>query len=631
MARFTKESIQRLRDAVDIVEVISRSIHLKKIGGSLKGLCPFHSEKTPSFTVHRSSQHYHCFGCGVHGDSLSFLMNYEGMGFTQALLFLSERFQVPLEEELLDGKSVSHDEIKKSRLKLLLEKAAYFFHAMLLYSDEAFHIRSYLLQRSLSYSYVKNFLLGYSPNSLKGASSLQRYLQAHQFSQEEMIQAGVIAMRREGAQDFFSGRIMFPILDQMGSIIGFSARKVDEKTYGGKYINTAETQIFKKSRVLFGLFYSKRRIVKERNVILVEGQLDALRLIHSGFDYAVATLGTAFGEVHIDVLKTLGVENAYLAFDSDEAGIQSAIKAGHLLMKRGISVFHLDMGFDKDPDAFILRKGRSQFLQRLLEAPDHVQFSLLHAQKRVNWSSGSEREKSLRRIVEEIKEWNNPLLERESIGQLALLAQVPIEFLQDSGAGIETGRHVEKRLLAPKVHVLQKIDTKRPISVQEDGIAQTIDSDTELELDLLRWLLAIPNETSSLREKFTDLISQFDFATAIGRKFFEALLQIQKIDSQQMSLIYLAGEIDCNDVEEAYIQYMVRKPSIRIEKLHQHIYEAIQKLKERRWLIERESVKNRIEEGLSESEQIRLLEEFSSIKAPALPPLEQLIQAYSNR
>ncbi len=628
MAKFTKESIQRLRDAVDIVDVISRSIPLKKMGGAMKGLCPFHAEKTPSFTVNRASRHYHCFGCGAHGDSVSFLMQHEGMSFTQALLFLSERFQITLEEDMTKGSSSSVEDGKKYRLKALLEKACQFFHAILLYSEEAALAREYLAHRGISLSFVRAFLVGFLPQSSAAPSILQRYLRANGFTDEEMVQAGLIISGKEGRFfDFFSQRITFPILDQAGAPIGFSARKFSDATYGGKYINTSETLLFKKSRILFGLPYSKKRIVKDRNVIVVEGQLDALQLIHNGFDYTVATLGTAFGDSHVEILKMLGVENAYIAFDSDQAGVRSAIKAGDLLMKKGISVFHVRMDNAKDPDEFLIKYGRSQFLKALFHAPEHIDFCLEQAQKAVDWSSASEKEKALRRLVAQIQEWDNSLLIHESLKHLSHKTGVPLEFLSGgNSAGLKASLPISGTT-AYKSQITEVVK-EIPVVGRSHGKSITIDSDTELELDLLRWLIMLGEELESITKNVLHILSEDDFTTKIGRELFRAFFQLQNSNSvSHMSLIDLAGELNCDETEEAYLQYMLQKPPIRLEKAHQYIHEAIRKLKERKWMRMREDIRKRMVEqadSLSEQDQMRLLEEFSSLKMPSIPSFEDV-------
>ena len=269
--RFTKESIQRLREAVDIIDLISRYVPLKRSGTAWKGHCPFHDEKTPSFTVNKASRHYHCFGCGAHGDAVAFLMEHERFEFKQALEFLSERFGIPLELEQGD---VDEKGASRGRLKGVNEAASRFFHAYLLHADEAEGARVYLSKRRFSLSFLQAFSIGYAPAT---HGLLPRHLKSLGFTEEEMVQAGLLSKHDGRVREFFSERITFPILDAIGNTIGFSARKWREETFGGKYINTSETPLFKKSRVLFGLFYSKKRMMKDRIACLVEGQVDALR------------------------------------------------------------------------------------------------------------------------------------------------------------------------------------------------------------------------------------------------------------------------------------------------------------------------------------------------------------------
>jgi len=288
---YTKESLELLRQRIDLVEVLTPHLQLHRAGAAFKALCPFHEEKTPSFIVQRGDSHYHCFGCGAHGDAIAFLMNNVKMSFTEAVEHLAERFGVPLE------KMDASEEVKgpsKSVLKEALDRAARLYHFLLLHSEEGQKALEYLYQRGIDLDFIRTFQIGYASNS---PDLLKRFLYAQNVSEEVLLETGLIAASSK--RDFFCDRITFPIRDPMGAVIGFSARKFKEETYGGKYINTSETPLFKKSQVLFALSYCRQKIAKERKAIIVEGQIDALRLIHSGFNYTVAGQGTAFGEGHV--------------------------------------------------------------------------------------------------------------------------------------------------------------------------------------------------------------------------------------------------------------------------------------------------------------------------------------------
>ena len=376
---YTKESLELLRQRIDLVEVLTPHLQLHRAGAAFKALCPFHEEKTPSFIVQRGDSHYHCFGCGAHGDAIAFLMNNVKMSFTEAVEHLAERFGVPLE------KMDASEEVKgpsKSVLKEALDRAARLYHFLLLHSEEGQKALEYLYQRGIDLDFIRTFQIGYASNS---PDLLKRFLYAQNVSEEVLLETGLIAASSK--RDFFCDRITFPIRDPMGAVIGFSARKFKEETYGGKYINTSETPLFKKSQVLFALSYCRQKIAKERKAIIVEGQIDALRLIHSGFNYTVAGQGTAFGEGHVRELCHLGVNHVYLALDGDTAGQEAAVKIGHLFQRKGVEVTVISLPPGADPDSLLKERGPTYFQDLLGQGKDYLTFLFAHLAKTLDPTS----------------------------------------------------------------------------------------------------------------------------------------------------------------------------------------------------------------------------------------------------
>jgi DNA primase len=592
MVRFTKESVQRLREAVDIVDLISRHVPLKRAGTTFKGLCPFHDEKTPSFTVNKASRHYHCFGCGAHGDAVAFLMQHERLDFKQALEFLSERFGVPLESEKGD---IDERGVPKARLRQVNEAASNFFHTFLLHADEAEGARGYLAKRGFSLTFLQAFLIGYAPR-LPGA--LRKYLHSSGFSEEEMEHAGLLSRHEGRLREFFFERITFPILDAIGHTIGFSARKWREETFGGKYINTQETQLFKKSKVLFGLFYSKKRMMRDRIACIVEGQVDALRLIEAGFDFTVASLGTAFGLPHVEQLKAMGVEEVYLSLDGDDAGLISAEKAGHLLMKKGIGVRVVQFSDAKDPDELLEKKGKMVFFQALASAMDFLPFVISRAKATCNWSSPREKDKAVRGIEEKIREWENPILVYETLKQLSSMADVPESLLNIGTAPFATmiGKH--------------PLPTLQPEAKEPDLI---------LELDLVRWLVFAGPESGQFVQCCVDHLAAEDFTHDIPRQLFcLAIERLQK--GERPDFMSFAGEVDIESISAAFKTLFSRRQ--RIEKALPMASESVKKIKERNWLKKRESIRKAMEDPqVSEEEQMLLARAFDELtKNPPIVP-----------
>jgi DNA primase len=592
MSRFTKESIQRLREAIDIVDLISRYLPLKRAGTTFKGLCPFHDEKTPSFTVNKASRHYHCFGCGAHGDAVAFLMQHERMEFKQALEFLSERFGVPLESD-----SGENDERGKSkaRLRQVNEAASTFYHTFLLHSEEAKGAREYLAKRGFPLSFLQAFLIGYAP-SVSGV--LRKFLHTSGFSDDEMEQAGLLVRHEGRVREFFSERITFPILDAIGHTLGFSARKWREETYGGKYVNTQETALFKKSKVLFGLFYSKKRMMKDRIACLVEGQVDALRLIEAGFDFTVASLGTAFGLPHVEQLKAMGIEEVYLSFDQDEAGLSSAEKAGQLMMKKGIGVKVVQFSDAKDPDELLEKKGKAAFFQALTSAVDFLLFLISRAKATQNWASPREKDKAVRGIADKIREWENPILVYESLKQLSSLAQVPESLL-----------NIGNEPAAPMV------DKSFLVEHRPEGGS----SDLIVELDLVRWLVFAGPDNQDLVHGCLQHLNAEDFIHDVPRQLF--CLTIERLrKGERPDFMGFAGEVDIESVSDAFKTLVSRHQ--RIEKAGSIASECVKKIKERNWMKKRESIRKQMEDpALTEQDLIQLARTFDELsKSPPSVP-----------
>lgn len=267
MRIFTKESLETLRQRIDLVEVLNGHIDLKKSGAAYKGLCPFHDEKTPSFMIQKGDTHYHCFGCGAHGDAIQFLMTHLKISFMDAVENLAQRFNVPLQEV---EKGDDNQGPNKSVLKDALEKACRFYNFFLLHTEEGHRALQYLYSRGIDLDFINTFGIGLAPRS---GGIFRKMMHAQFVKDTTMIDAGLMAPSSSGGyRDFFYDRITFPIRDAHGAVIGFSARKYHDDTFGGKYVNTSETALFKKSRVLYGLNYSRKRIVKERQTIIVEGR-----------------------------------------------------------------------------------------------------------------------------------------------------------------------------------------------------------------------------------------------------------------------------------------------------------------------------------------------------------------------
>jgi DNA primase len=589
MARFTKESLLALRQRVDLAEVIGQHVPLKRAGATYKGLCPFHDEKTPSFVIGRGDAHYHCFGCGAHGDAIQFLMQHLRLSFADAVQQLADRFHVVLEKQEAD----STKETNRASLKEAHEAACDFYHAYLLYSKEAAHAIDYLAHRLIDREFINFFQLGLSP---KRAGLFRKVMHERGFSDEILIEAGLLSNTQGKIKDFFIDRIMFPIRDAQGAVIGFSARKLSENAFGGKYINTKETALFKKSRLLFGLSFCRKRIAKQKQAIIVEGALDALRLIFHGFDCTVAALGTAFGEEHIRELVQLGVSRVFLLFDGDAAGKEAAVKVGNLFQKKGVDVLVAGLKSGVDPDTLLVQEGPMGIMKALQDATEYLHFLYGHLKANANIDSPAEKNKILLETVQKIREWENPVMVHESLKKLAQVAQVPQELLDASA-------------IAPAAFYLQK---KAAIDSP-----QKIDPHRILEADFLRWLLLYGS--TELTHLAKTNIKVEDLSNQVAKKVYAYFLE--RCSESGVDLLLLATEVDDEDLQPFLAELSHKK--INKEKAYDGLFEAIRKIKERNWMIEREEIKTKIHNAnSSEEELMALVERFDRIKKS--PPTVEL-------
>ena len=367
--KITSQIIEEIRARVDIVDLIGARITLKKAGTSFKGCCPFHNEKTPSFHVNPAKQFYHCFGCGESGDVFTFLMKQDGLSFTDAVRMLAERVGVVIEEQ--------YDEKAHARklLYAIHTELTSFYQRCLRQTKAAKAARDYLSQRKISESVIESFGIGYAPVSPK--NSILQWAAKHNFTPDQLVAAGVLCPPNEqaAADDFydrFSGRLMFPIHDRPGRVVAFSGRLLAERRKAAKYVNSPETDIFTKSRVLYALDKAAPRIVKHprREAIICEGQIDVIRCHDSGFDTAVAAQGTAFTKEHVRLLKRYA-DSVVLVFDGDSAGRKAALRTGALFLEEEIPVRVAVLPKGEDPDS-ILRDRDTSVFSELLETADSI-------------------------------------------------------------------------------------------------------------------------------------------------------------------------------------------------------------------------------------------------------------------
>jgi DNA primase len=579
MATFTQESLSQLRNRIDLIEVIGNHIDLKKSGAAYKALCPFHDEKSPSFMINRGDSHYHCFGCGAHGDAIEFLMRFYSLSFFEAVEQLAQQFGVHLE---VIEKSNEPQGPDKRRMKEALCTSAELFHTYLLHSPEGHQALAYLYSRGLTLAFIKKFLVGLAPQDER---IFMKAMHEKRFSNEILDGAGLAKDRAGRMRPFFSDRITFPIHDPMGKVIGFSARKYKEETFGGKYVNTSETVLFKKSHILFGLNYCRRRIAKEAQVIVVEGQVDALRLIDAGFDFTVAGQGTAFGESHVRQLIQLGIQKVYLAFDADGAGREAAVKVGDHFQKAGIDTRVVSLGQDEDPDSILNARGPDHFQKLLETSEDYLPFLIRHLSMEIDPKSSAGKARLVQELGKRIRTWESEVMIHESLRKMAQILGVP-----ENTVGIE-------QINVPNLYI-KRSDHVRAIEIDPDQI---------LESDLIRWLCMLPQLIPVAKEQ----LKPEDLKNEHCRDLYKVLLEI---GSGQIDSLALLSRT--HNPETQHFFYRIREKKINLDRVDPQFIDTVHRIIQRNRLTAREEINRKIRSGeRTEAEVMELLKEFAQHKS----------------
>lgn len=376
MGLIPKETIEQVLAATDIVDLIGSYIPLKRAGTGYKANCPFHHEKTPSFNVSPHNQFYHCFGCGKSGNAIGFVMDHEGLLFMDALKKLATKAGVHLEQEPDDPNARA---ARKSRGKLLdlHREASAFFHELLKTDPQCQHARDYLKGRGFGREMAERWEIGWMPENSRVFLDWAR---SKNFTGKDLVASGLASLKDEdrpanGLYVRFRDRLMFPIRNEVGDVIAFSGRQLREDPRSGKYINSPETDIFKKSNVLFALDRAKKAILKEKAVILCEGQIDAIACHEGGVENAIAPLGTAFTAQHARILKRYA-QTAVLCFDADNAGVKACERAFRELAPEGLSVKVVELPSGDDPDTYLKAHGVEGFRKQVAEARDFFDFKI---------------------------------------------------------------------------------------------------------------------------------------------------------------------------------------------------------------------------------------------------------------
>lgn len=405
MSQIKQSSIEGLKSIIDIVDLIGNFIEVKKNGSSFVAICPFHDDKNPSMSISLQKGLYHCHACGAGGDSIKFIMEHENLGFGEAIEFIARFFNYPLEYEKGFAKKIKSD---------ILPLMADFYHQNLFRRND---ILDYLKSRGLDNQTIEEFKIGYCGASFESV----RYIQESGLNINEALKYGILIKNTDKFYARFSNRIIFPILSPTGVVIGFGGRTLSGEKNIAKYINSAQSEIFNKSRVLYGLNIARNYIHKKKSIIIVEGYMDAILLHKNGFKNTVATLGTAFNEGHIGLLKKEEVE-ILACFDGDSAGLNAGFRASKILAQnsRDGGVVVLRDGLDP---ADIMQKNPKEFEKLCNDKISFVEFVLSEIINNYDLRNPMQKQNALREIIEFLNTLT-PILQREYVSKVAFLLNI---------------------------------------------------------------------------------------------------------------------------------------------------------------------------------------------------------------
>jgi len=431
MGTIPSETIEQIAAANDIVEVIGSYFPLKRAGANYKALCPFHQEKTPSFTVSPGRQTFHCFGCGVGGSVFRFVMDYEHVDFPSAVRKLAARVGITVVETSRGGAAEEDQQREARRLLLKLHaEAAEWFHNNLMKAQFAAPARDYLEQRGIHRQIIKNWQLGFAPDRW---DALLKWALDRGYTRPQLLQSGLVKLRDESdtrseIYDRFRGRIMFPIHNDVGEVIAFSGRLLKDEEGAAKYLNSPETPLFRKGNVLFGLHKSKRALIEANSAIVCEGQIDLISLFEAGITNVVAPQGTAFTENQARILKRF-VDEVVLCFDSDTAGAKAAERSLDALLQNDLIVRVVELPRGEDPDSLVRREGKEKFENRVTNAQDFFDYWIEREMQATDVSSLGAKLQLARRLAETISRVHDSLMRGEVVNKAsARLGVSPADF-----------------------------------------------------------------------------------------------------------------------------------------------------------------------------------------------------------
>lgn len=551
---YTEEQIEEVRSKSDIVQIIGRYVNLKRTGSSYVGLCPFHSEKSPSFNVSPSRQMYKCFGCGVAGNVITFIMEYENYTFPEAMEFLAEQAGVTISKSELSPEMKREKNLRTELVQINAKAASYYYAKLKSPAGKTGY--EYFLSRGLSEETIRHFGLGYAG---QGGSELYRYLKNQGYADQVLKETGLFKMDERGVYDKFWNRVMFPIMDINNRVIGFGGRVMGDAK--PKYLNSPETKLFNKSKNLFGLNYAK--LGKKKNIILCEGYMDVIAMHQAGFTNAVASLGTAFTSEQAVILRRY-TDEVLLTYDSDQAGVKAALRAIPMLRDAGINARIVHMEPYKDPDEFIKGLGSEEFEKRMAEAQNAFLFEIDILRKSYDISDPEQKTKFDHEMAAKLLVFEDKVQRDNYIETLSAKYSIKKEDLR--GLVIKSANRIPANKGNANVH--SEGYNRNIKKVKESGIEHSYKL-------LLSWLADEPN----LFDDVSKIINKDDFEEEPYRK--AAALLYEQFENGEVIPARIINHFEEADEQKAIADIFQTTFKVKMEKddMEKALNEIVYKIK----------------------------------------------------
>ena len=507
--RISQEKIEEIRNSIDIVDLINSFVSLKKRGKNFVGLCPFHTEKTPSFTVSPEKQMYYCFGCGKGGNAFTFLMEYEKISFTEAVRSLAERAGISIPTYSSEDEDLVSEQ---EELYNLCKEVGLFYYKSLTETPEGKLALEYFHHRGFTDETIRKFGLGYSPNSW---DALINFAKDRKYSIHLLEKAGLVRKRDDGTyHDYFRGRAMFPIFSTTGRVLGFGARKLYEDDPLGKYINSPETLIYNKSKILYGIYQSKEEIRDKDFAILVEGYADLISVYQAGIKNVVASSGTALTQEQIQLLGRY-TKNITIMYDADSAGSKAALRGVDLVLENDLDVRVAVLPTGEDPDSFVRKNGVSAFQKLLEQSVSFIDFIASSYEKEGMLSTPEGQAQTVRAIVQTIAKMKDELKRNFYIKQVAEKYRLYESTLyRELDKMIGENKRFHRSQMEQESEIIQ-------FEGEEKASSATIDIPA-IERDLIHVLL---EGNSQIVKLFADAISPDDLIHPDTKKLYMQIIQ----------------------------------------------------------------------------------------------------------